>query len=87
MSTNGNCYDNACAESFFHTMKAEAIHGKRFITHEEMGPTVYEYIEIDHNRTRRQIANGRTSPMAPETLKAAQLDVHSTRADSKHNEP
>ena len=36
MSAKGNCYDNACAESFFHTMKVEAIHGERFATREEM---------------------------------------------------
>ena len=25
MSAKGNCYDNACAESFFHSLKVEAI--------------------------------------------------------------
>ena len=29
MSAKGNCYDNACAESFFHSLKVEAIHGER----------------------------------------------------------
>lgn len=28
MSARGNCYDNACAESFFHSLKVEAIHGE-----------------------------------------------------------
>ena len=32
MSAEGNCYDNACAESFFHSLKVEAIHGERFAT-------------------------------------------------------
>lgn len=27
MSAKGNSYDNASAESFFHTIKIEAIHG------------------------------------------------------------
>ena len=27
MSGKGNCYDNACAESFFHTLKVEMVHG------------------------------------------------------------
>ena len=26
MSGKGNCYDNACAESFFRTLKVELIH-------------------------------------------------------------
>jgi transposase InsO family protein len=71
MSAKGNCYDNACAESFFHTMKVEAIHGECFATREEMRHTVFEYIEVDYNRTRRHSANGRISPMAFEALKAA----------------
>ncbi len=29
MSGKGNCWDNAVAESFFHTLKVEAIHGKK----------------------------------------------------------
>ena len=62
MSARGNCYDNACAESFFHTLKVEAIHGERFQTREEMKQTVFEYIEVDYNRTRRHSANGYISP-------------------------
>ena len=65
------CATRPCAESFFHTMKVEAIHGERFATREEMRHTVFEYIEVDYNRTRRHSANGRISPMAYEALKAA----------------
>ena len=45
MSAKGNCYDNACAESFFHSLKVEAIHGERFDTREAMRQAVFEYIE------------------------------------------
>jgi putative transposase len=58
----GNCYDNACAESFFHSLKVEAIHGERFITREELRQKVFEYIEVDYNRTRLHRANGYISP-------------------------
>jgi putative transposase len=71
MSAKGNCYDNACAESFFHTLKVEAIHGERFATREEMRQTVFEYIEVDYNRTRRHSANGYISPMAFEAQRVA----------------
>lgn len=71
MSAKGNCYDNACAESFFHTMKVETIHGERFQTREVMRQTVFEYIEVDYNRNRRHSANGSISPMAFEAKKAA----------------
>jgi len=69
MSAKGNCYDNACAESFFHTFKVEAIHGERFATREEMRHTVFGYIEVDYNRNRRRSANGKISPIMFETLK------------------
>lgn len=36
MSAKGCCYDNACAESFFHSLKVECIHGERFISRESM---------------------------------------------------
>jgi transposase InsO family protein len=64
MSAKGNCYDNACAESFFHTMKVEVIHGENFATREAMRQAVFEYIEVDYNRNRRHSANGYISPEA-----------------------
>ena len=63
MSAKGNCYDNACAESFFHSLKVEAIHGERFVTREAMRQTVFEYIEIDYNRLRLHSANHYQSPV------------------------
>jgi transposase InsO family protein len=71
MSARDNCYDTACAESFFHTMKVEVIHGERFATREEMRHTVFKYIEVDYNRNRRHSANGSISPRAFEAQKAA----------------
>ena len=62
MSGKGNCYDNACAESFFHSMKVEAIHGMRFATREQMKQTVFEYIEVDYNRQRLHSSLGYLSP-------------------------
>lgn len=64
MSAKGNCYDNACAESFFHSLKVEAIHGEHFKTRDTMRQTVFEYIEIDYNRVRLHSANGYQSPVA-----------------------
>ena len=64
MSGRGNCYDNACAESFFHSLKVEAVHGERLGTREEMRQTVFEYIAVDYNRDRRHSANGNISPAA-----------------------
>ena len=36
MSAKGCCYDSACAESCFHTLKVEAIHGEQFATRKDM---------------------------------------------------
>jgi len=71
MSAKGNCYDNACAESFFHTLKVELIHGERFATRAQTRQCVFEYIEVDYNRTRRHSANGYISPEAFEAQRVA----------------
>lgn len=44
MSTKGCCYDNACAESFFHSLKVECINGEQFASREIMRATVFNYI-------------------------------------------
>ncbi|MDX6022911.1 IS3 family transposase [Scandinavium sp. V105_16] len=62
MSAKGCCYDNACAESFFHSLKVECIHGERFLSRELMRTAVFNYIECDYNRWRRHSACGGLSP-------------------------
>jgi len=72
MSGKGNCYDNTCAESFFHTLKVELIHGGEcFATRQDMRRALFEYIEVEYNRTRRHSANGYVSPLAFENKKVA----------------
>ncbi|WP_420030091.1 IS3 family transposase, partial [Pluralibacter gergoviae] len=53
MSAKGCCYDNACAESFFHSLKVECIHGECLISRDDMRTVVFNYIECDYNRWRR----------------------------------
>lgn len=62
MSAKGCCYDNACVECFFHSLKVECIHGERFATREIMRAAVFNYIECDYNRWRRHSACGGLSP-------------------------
>ncbi|WP_143698162.1 IS3 family transposase [Vibrio sp. qd031] len=63
MSRKGNCWDNACVESFFHSLKVEAIQYEPIMSREEMRQTVFEYIEVDYNQTRRHSALGYLSPI------------------------
>lgn len=51
-SRKGNCYDNAFAESFFHTLKVELIHRVRFKTKKEAASAIFEFIEVWYNRQR-----------------------------------
>ncbi|EAA9735141.1 IS3 family transposase [Salmonella enterica] len=62
MSARGCCYDNACAESFFHTLKVECIHGEDFVSREIMRTAVFNHSECDYNRWRRHSACGGLSP-------------------------
>lgn len=62
MSRKGDCWDNACAESFFHSLKVELIIGEPLKDREQTREAVFEYIEVDYNRTRRHSAIGFVSP-------------------------
>jgi len=63
MSRKGNCWDNAVAESFFHTLKTELVHHEDFQTREEAQQTIFEYIEVFYNRQRKHSTNGYLSPV------------------------
>ena len=61
MSRVGNCYDNAVAESFFGTLKAECVTGQ-FATRALARTTIFEYIEVWYNRQRLHSTLGYLSP-------------------------
>jgi putative transposase len=63
MSRKGNCYDNACMESFFSTLKKDLIYGRRFKTREEAKLAIIEYIETFYNCHRLHSTLGNMSPM------------------------
>lgn len=46
MSRKGNCWDNAVAESFFHTLKVELVYHRRYQTRKEAREDIFEYIEV-----------------------------------------
>ena len=63
MSGTGNCYDNAVAESFFHTLKTEEVYGQWYATRTQARTAIFEYIEVFYNRIRRHSALGYLSPI------------------------
>ncbi|MBF0480031.1 MAG: IS3 family transposase, partial [Candidatus Omnitrophica bacterium] len=62
MSRKGDCWDNAVAESFFHTLKVELIHRNKFRTREEAKRKIFEYVEVYYNRKRAHSTLGFLSP-------------------------
>jgi len=63
MGRRATCYDNAVAESFFHTLKVELVHRERYVTRRMAQSSMFEYIEMYYNRQRRHSAIGHQIPM------------------------
>jgi putative transposase len=63
MSGKGNCYDNACVESFFSTLKNEFVFFERFRTRDEAQFKIFTWIETFYNRIRRHSTLGYVSPI------------------------
>ena len=69
MSRKGNCWDNACVESFFATLKKELIHDQRYTTREQAKRDIFEWIEVFYNRQRRHTTLGYRSPAEYEAMR------------------
>ncbi|QDF27038.1 IS3 family transposase (plasmid) [Bacillus tropicus] len=70
MSRKGNCYDNACIESFHGVLKKELIYQQQYTTRAQAQQDIWEYIEIFYNRKRIHSANGYLSPIEKERMYA-----------------
>ena len=62
MSRKGNCWDNAVAESFFHTLKSEELYFNKFYDKYQAKSCIFEYIELFYNRKRSHSYLGYLSP-------------------------
>ncbi len=71
MSRKGNCWDNAVAESFFHTLKTELTHHEDYRTRSEAKASIFEYIEVFYNRQRRHSHIGQMAPLVFENAALA----------------
>jgi putative transposase len=71
MSRKGNCWDNAVAESFFHTLKTELVHHEDYRSRTEAKTSIFEYIEVFYNRQRRHSHIGQMAPLVFEKAAAS----------------
>lgn len=63
MSRRGNCWDNAIAETFFHTLKTELVYDCKYKSREEAKSSIFNYIEAYYNQTRMHSSIGYLAPM------------------------
>jgi putative transposase len=68
MSRKGNCYDNACIESFHSSLKKELVYLNKFKTRKQAENKLFNYIEFDYNRSRIHSTIGYKSPHRYEQL-------------------
>lgn len=67
-SRKGNCYDNACVESFFARLKTECLPPTRFVTRVQAELEVFKYVEVFYNRVRRHSTLNYLSPVDYELI-------------------
>ncbi len=70
MGRKGCCFDNAPMESFFHALKVELVHRRRFANREEARRALFAYLEGYYNRQRLHSALGYRTPEQAERLAA-----------------
>ena len=64
MSRRGDCWDNACAESFWGTLKTELVNHEHYASRDAARQSIFEYIEVFYNRNRLHSSLGYQSPEA-----------------------
>lgn len=62
MSGKGDCWDNAVAESFFKTLKAEWVNRFTYQDHNQLALSLFDYIETFYNTQRAHSSLGFLSP-------------------------
>lgn len=68
MSRKANCWDNAVAESFFKSLKAEMVYHRRFMDQNSAKLEVFGYIEGFYNTKRTHSALGYKTPRQMEEM-------------------
>ena len=66
MSRKGNCWDNACVESFFGSLKSEWVKDRIYESFDDGKKDIFNFIEMFYNRQRRHKTLGYVSPVVYE---------------------
>lgn len=61
MSRKGDCWDNACSETLFGSLKVERLHGMEFQDHSEAKDATLDWL-LWYNRPRMHSTLGYLSP-------------------------
>jgi putative transposase len=78
MSRRGNCWDNACSETLFGSLKVERLHGQRFTTRRHAKDETLAWL-FWYNHARLHSALNYVSPM--------QFEQHWQADQAKHASP
>lgn len=73
MSRRANCWDNAVAESFFKTIKIEALNRHIFKNSESLKRVLFRYINGFYNTVRIHSSLGGLSPLEASKIKSTKL--------------
>jgi transposase InsO family protein len=75
MSRKGDCWDNAVAESFFASLRAELVDHERFATRRAAVHAIADYIDNFYNAERRHSHLGYVNPIEFELRSQVQQQV------------
>jgi transposase InsO family protein len=75
MSRKGDCWDNAVAESFFASLRAELVDHERFATRRAAIDAIADYIDNFYNPERRHSHLGFLNPIEFELRSQVQQQV------------
>ena len=74
MGKVGAAVDNAMMEAFWARMQTELLNRRKWTTRVELASSIFEYLEIFHNRIRRHSSLGMLTPVEFEQAYADLVD-------------
>ena len=74
MGKVGAAVDNAMMEAFWARMQTELLNRRKWTTRVELASSIFEYLEIFHNRIRRHSSLGMLTPLDFEQAHAELVD-------------